>query len=343
MGLLQVGLSGGAASDLVRGAEAMRARCAAGIPAARNPGLYLGAFLGIAAAHGIERLGVVADPPYARFAEWLATDLAAKGVGNRLTILPALPVQLALGDAAIICMQQKTGADNNVREWRQQGTPVLVLQIEEGVAGLGAEMVRWEMGAAVAAHLLGVQPFQIASPASQFTRMLGAYRKKRKLDFPKPAMQSPAATAWTTGPSPNWSAHSTLAEVADATMRSLTPGQTLLLGLYRGATASSERAIRRVAQAVGEGLGVDCIVWFGASPHRAIRPGKVKAMLLSVELQTKAQVPELGVEYGILEQMQALADMAELHQLGAEVSTIHLKSEESFQEFVWSLESAARR
>lgn len=343
VGLLLVTLAGGTPVDLLRGAQAMRERCAAGVPAARSPGLYLGAFLGAAATNGIQRVGLVADPPFAQFAEWLASELAAKGVGSRLTILPSPPVHLALGDAAVIYLHQDTGANGLVGRWLEKGAPVLVLEIGDGVTGLGAETVRWEMGAAVAAHLLGVQPIPAEPPPSQLDRLVATYRKKRKLNFPKPAWESPAATMWTTGSNLKQSAQSTLADVAESMMRRLKPGQTLLLGLYRGTTDSTEREIQRVTQAAGEGLGVDSIVWFGPSPNRVIRPEKAKALLLSLEPRINAEVPELGVEYGMLLQMQVLADLADLQHLGVEASAVHLMSEEAFSEFVRSLEAAARR
>lgn len=341
--LLQAGLLGGSLAELLRGAAGMRGQCAAGGPAARNPGLQLGAFLGAAEAGGVHRIGLVADSPLTAVAHWLAAEASARGVGSRFTLLPAAPVEMALGDAAVIYLRTSGALDEALGEWQEKGAAVLVLQAGSGLAGVGAEAVRWEIGAAIAAHLLEVKPFPTDPSPSQLAKLVKTLQRKRKLDFKKPTWQSPGLSVWSTASRLTLDVQSGVTPVAEAILGRLKPGQTLLLGLYFARSSSTDRDLSRFTGAVGSGQSVDCLAWHGRMPGRVRKPGANVAVLLAVEPGTGPALPELGISAEALQLIQAMSDFGRLEESGDEAYMIQFKSKDSAAEFLRIMEVAAQR
>jgi len=75
-GLVPAALLGIDLPRLLDSADSMRAQCGEHIPAARNPGLALGAVIGAAALEGRDKLTVLADAPLSAFAGWIEQMLS---------------------------------------------------------------------------------------------------------------------------------------------------------------------------------------------------------------------------------------------------------------------------
>jgi len=341
--LLQAALLGGSPSELLRGAAEMRGQSGAGGPAARNLGLQLGAFLGAVVANGVHRIGLVADPPLTAMASWLAAETSARGVGSRLSFLPAVPVEMALGDAAMIYLRTSGGLDGAAGEWQEKGAAVLVLQAGSGLAGIGAEAVRWEIGAAIAAHLLEIKPFPDDTSPSQPAKLVKTLQRKRKLDFRKPAWQFPGLAVWSTASRLTLDPKAGVPSVAEAILGRLRPGQTLLLGLYFARGSLTDHYLGRIAGVVGEGQSVDCLTWHGRMPSQVRRPGASLSLLLAVEPGTGPELPELRISAGALQLIQAVSDFGRLEESGDEAYLIQFKSKDSAAEFLRIMEVAAQQ
>jgi transaldolase/glucose-6-phosphate isomerase len=340
--LLQAALLGGSPSELLRGAAEMRRQSGAGGPAARNPGLQLGAFLGAVAASGVHRIGLVADRPLTAVAHWLAAEISARGVGSRLSILPAVPVEMALGDAAMIYLRTSGGFDEAVGEWQEKGAAVLVLQAGSGLAGVGAEAVRWEIGAAIAAHLLEIKPFPPDPSPTQPAKLVKTLQRKQKFDFKKPTWRLPGLSVWSTASRLTLEPKAGVTPVAEAILGRLRPGQTLLLGLYFARGSSTDHNLDRIAVVVGEGRSADCLTWHGRMPSAVRRPGASVALLLAVEPGAGPELPELRITAGALQLIQAMSDFGRLEESGDEAYLIQFKSKDSAAEFLRIMEVAAQ-
>jgi transaldolase/glucose-6-phosphate isomerase len=140
--------------------EAERSRS---VPAARNPGLALGAVLGEAALAGRDKLTVLADEPLAAFALWIEQIIAESSGKNGKGILP-VPLE-PIGEAGVygkdrvfIYLRQTGELDEGIKVLREAGHPVVELAIPDFYE-VGAEMYRWEVATAVACSILGVNAF----------------------------------------------------------------------------------------------------------------------------------------------------------------------------------------
>ena len=341
--LVEAGLLDGSPAELLRGAAAMREQCAAGRPAARNPGLQLGAFLAAAAESGVHRIGLVADPPLVAAAHWLSSAASALGIGSRLTILPAAPVEMALGDAAVIYLRTNGSHDAAISGWLEKGGAILVLPVSTGLAGIGAEAVRWEIAAAIAAHLLSVIPFPADRSPSRFAKMVKTFRKSRKFDLKSQTGKLPELSLWSSNSKLQLGTRSGLTQLAELILGRLGAGQSLLLGLYHPRSASIDGDLLRLAGAVGAGRSADCITWYGRMPPWILRPGATVALFLASEPGNDLELPELGIQSGALQLIQAISDFRGLEQSGDEAYLIQFKQKEAVAEFLSALEAAAQR
>lgn len=168
-GLAPAALTGVDVARQLRSAREMLSACRPGSPTASNstapdttasnPGAWLGAVLGAAGLSGRDKLTLVLPEPLAALGPWVE-QLIAESTGKEGTGI--LPVEgeapgtpdvydddrlfVAIGDHPALLPLERAGQ------------PVVRLPYE-GPRQLGGEFVRWEFATAVAAYLLGIDPF----------------------------------------------------------------------------------------------------------------------------------------------------------------------------------------
>lgn len=151
-GLVPAALIGVDTHALLDSAEEMACACAPCVPAADNPGLYLGALIGEAAKAGRDKLTFVLPPEIASLGTWLEQLIAESTGKEGAGIVPVEgePTGLAgvYGDDRLFV---SLGVETDLK-------PSLVIPFK-GPAQLGGEFFRWEFATAVAGHVLGIHPF----------------------------------------------------------------------------------------------------------------------------------------------------------------------------------------
>ncbi|MBI3977872.1 MAG: glucose-6-phosphate isomerase, partial [Chloroflexi bacterium] len=150
---------------LLAGAQAMARACA--VEGERNPGLWLGAALGVAARAGRDKLTLAVSPAIDSLGLWLEQLLAESTGKEGRGILPVVGEPLgppdAYGDDRLFVYLRLDGdanddLDRDVAALRQAGQPVVTLRVPDRLA-LGAELVRWEVATAIASAVIGINPF----------------------------------------------------------------------------------------------------------------------------------------------------------------------------------------
>jgi glucose-6-phosphate isomerase len=162
-GLVPAALLGMDLNQLLDRADWMRAQCGEHIPAARNPGMALGAVIGQAALESRNKLTVVADAPLSAFAGWVEQIIAESSgkLGKGILPVPLEPLTDAksYGKDRIFVYLRKTGEhDEAVKSLLAAGQPVIQFPITN-FYDIGAEMFRWEIATVVACSVLGVNAF----------------------------------------------------------------------------------------------------------------------------------------------------------------------------------------
>ena len=137
----------------------MQHACHSCVPAADNPGAWLGAALGAAANEGRDKLTIVLPAQLASFGSWVE-QLIAESTGKLgRGILPVegepLGAPDVYGDDRLFI---SIGDHEGLAALERAGQPVVRLPFEDAYQ-LGGEFFRWEFATAVAGHLLGIHPF----------------------------------------------------------------------------------------------------------------------------------------------------------------------------------------
>jgi transaldolase/glucose-6-phosphate isomerase len=149
-------------------AEEMVYACMPSVPIEENPGVVLGAVLGVAGSRfGRDKVTIVASPGIADLGAWLE-QLLAESTGKQGKGL--LPVDReALGkpdvygaDRIFVYLRLLSAPDATqdaaVDALERAGHPVVRIGMDDPY-DLGAEFFRWEIATAVAGAVLGVHPF----------------------------------------------------------------------------------------------------------------------------------------------------------------------------------------
>ncbi|MBI5837925.1 MAG: glucose-6-phosphate isomerase [Candidatus Eisenbacteria bacterium] len=147
-------------------ARAMAAACGPDVPAAENPGLYLGAALGMAARHGFDKLTFLPSPSLAPLGSWLEQLVAESTGKSGRGVVPVdgepRAAASAYGPDRVFAAFSLEGEHREneafAAELAALGHPVLTWRLPEREA-LAAEFFRWEVATAVLGALLEVDPF----------------------------------------------------------------------------------------------------------------------------------------------------------------------------------------
>jgi glucose-6-phosphate isomerase/transaldolase/glucose-6-phosphate isomerase len=164
-GLVPAALMGLDAAALIQGARDIAAECRTD-DARANPGLTLGAILGVAATSGRDKCTVICSPRIATLGVWLEQLLAESTGKEGRGIIPVAGEPLGAADEygddrLFVYLRTPIGCadqDPVVDSLRAGGQPVYTVDVP-GPMALGAEFLRWEVATAVAGGLIGINPF----------------------------------------------------------------------------------------------------------------------------------------------------------------------------------------
>ncbi len=128
-GLVPAALLGIDLSQLLDKADWMRAQCGEHVPAARNPGMALGAVIGESALEGRDKLTVLADAPLSAFAGWIEQIIAESSGkdGKGILPVPLEPIgepEVYGADRIFVYLRQTGEHDEAVAAIREAGHPV---------------------------------------------------------------------------------------------------------------------------------------------------------------------------------------------------------------------------
>ena len=166
-GLVPAALYGLPIGELLTRAIGMMRACGAYGPMVSNPGLNLGATLGVLAELGRDKLTLVVPEALSDLGLWLEQLIAESTGKEGKGILPVAGEPL--GDVAIygpdrvfvyVGYQGQADAANTAKLQllEQAGHPVITILLNDAL-DLGAEFYRWEVATAVASAVFGINPF----------------------------------------------------------------------------------------------------------------------------------------------------------------------------------------
>ena len=162
-GLVPAALLGMDLDKFLGNADRMRKQSLADVPAARNPGVALGALLAESALMGRDKLTVLADTQVAAMAGWVEQVIAESSGKHGKGILPVALEPLGKpedygNDRLFVYIRSNGELEAGISELKKAGFPVVEFPMGSAYDA-SAEFYRWEVAISTACHILGVNAF----------------------------------------------------------------------------------------------------------------------------------------------------------------------------------------
>jgi transaldolase / glucose-6-phosphate isomerase len=346
-GLVPAAIMGLDVAKFLDRAEEMVCACMPSVPIAENPGVVLGAILGVAAARfGCDKLTIVASPGVAGLGAWLE-QLVAESTGKEG--LGLIPIDRetpdkpdAYGADRIFVYARLTSApdacqDAAVDALERAGQPVVRIVLDDPY-DLGAEFFRWQIATATAGAILGINPFDqpdVETSKTATRRLTAEYEKTGALPVETPIFdrdgillfaddRNATALAIALGGRP------TLAAYLRAHLNQLKAGDYFALLAYVEMSEAHERALQSIRHAVRDARHVATCVEFGPrflhSTGQAYKGGPNTGVFVQVTCDDRVDVPVPGQKFtfGVVKAAQARGDFQVLVDRNRRALRVHL-------------------
>jgi transaldolase/glucose-6-phosphate isomerase len=165
-GLVPMALMGIDINAILSVAKQMQGSCE-GVPAASNPGISLGVVLGICPKNGRDKVTFILSDAIKSFGYWVEQLLAESTGKEGKGLIPVRSETLARPedygtDRIFIHMYLAADSDEaddkKIKALEEAGHPVVRIKLAHKIA-LGGEYYRWEVAAAIAGLVMGINPF----------------------------------------------------------------------------------------------------------------------------------------------------------------------------------------
>jgi glucose-6-phosphate isomerase/transaldolase/glucose-6-phosphate isomerase len=295
----------------------MRSKCGADVPPGDNPGASLGALMGSLALNGRDKLTLVASPSISSFGLW-AEQLIAESTGKEgRGIVPvageALQGPESYGDDRFFAYLRLNGDDNDssdasVAQLEAAGHPVVRLELQD-TYDLAAEFFRWEFATAIAAVVMGLNPFDqpdVQRAKEKTESVLGEYLASGRL---------PGAPG-------GGGVGRLLSQVRS--------GDYLAIMAFVQETPETDRALAELRVAVMTRYLVPATLGYGPrflhSTGQLHKGGGDNGLFLQIVAgrDPDLEVPGEQFTFGVLADAQALGDLRALEERGRRFTSVHV-------------------
>jgi len=339
-GMVPAAIIGMDVRGLFAATRAMVLACGPDVPPLANPGVQLGVILGEAVRAGRDKVTILTTPGLAPLGPWLE-QLLAESTGKQGTgIVPVegeplgdpatygqdrLFVHLQLGD------ERDAAQEAGIAALIAAGQPVVRITVAHADL-IGQEFFRWEIATAVAATVIGIDPFDqpdVETSKIATREMVDAYEASGKLELGTPVYQDADFALY--APDDQHGVTTDPDAVLAGHFDQLRPGD------YAGTLAYLERDDTHVAQltrlrvAVRNATRAATVVGFGPrflhSTGQAYKGGPATGhfLVLTCDVLADIAIPGRKASFGTVELAQAVGDMKVLAARGRRVLRIHLR------------------
>ncbi|HEV2772811.1 MAG TPA: bifunctional transaldolase/phosoglucose isomerase [Thermoleophilaceae bacterium] len=346
-GILPAAVMGVDARALLDRAAEMAHACAPEVPARDNPGVVLGAVLGVAANRGRDKVTLVVAPPIADLGSWLEQLLAESTGKQGRGLVPVarepvgppevygedrLFVQIRLGPAP------DPELDAAVDALVAAGHPVVRLTLRD-LLDIGGEIFRWELATAVAGSVIGINPFDqpdVEASKQATLELTSEYERTGTFPSEEPLVSEDGLALFADARNrAGLTGTESLEEALRTHLDRAGSGDYVALLAYVPRTPEHEAALADMRRAIRDRFRVATVDGFGPrflhSTGQAYKGGPNSGVFLQITCDhpDDMTVPGTGYTFGVVEDAQARGDLAVLEDRGRRAARVHLADAES--------------
>ena len=345
-GMVPAAVMGLDVPELLDRTETMVHACAAYVPPSENPGVLLGAILGTLAKAGRDKITFVVSPQLAQLGAWLeqllaeSTGKAGKGL-IPVDAEPLGPPSVYGADRLFVYVRLDRAFDSSqdaaVAALREAGHPIVRIAIADTM-DVGQEFFRWEIAVAVAASILGIDPFDqpdVEASKIQTRSLVEAFEVSRSLPAQAPFHRESGIALFADDPNRHAieraaGSQTSLAGLLRAHIGRSKPGDYFAVQAYLAHEAAHVDQLQTIRQLVRDGRQLATTVGFGPrflhSTGQLHKGGPNTGVFLQITCDDAHElaVPDRSYTFGVVEAAQARGDFAVLAERGRRILRVHL-------------------
>ena len=321
--------------------------CGPDVPARDNPGVILGAVLGLAHNHGRNKVTIIASPGINDLGAWLEQLLAESTGKNGKGLIPVDRESLGSpetygGDRLFVYLKLESDSDAeqdvDVEALSRASHPVLRISVPD-VYNLGQEFFRWEIATAIAGSIIGINPFdQPDVEASKIAtrKLTEEYERTGSLPAETPLFEAGDLKLFADEQSVtalnNAATDRSLTGYLKAHLDRLAPNDYFALLAYVEMNESHEQLLQSMRHAVRNHKHAATCLGFGPrflhSTGQAYKGGPDTGVFLQITCDDATDLPVPGQKYtfGIVKAAQARGDFEVLAERGRRALRVHLSA-----------------
>ncbi len=349
-GMVPAAAAGIDVNRLLDEAESMVHACGPSVPADENPGVVLGAALGVCGNAGRDKVTIIASPAIYDFGAWLEQLLAESTgkIGKGL-----IPVDReALGDPQVYGKDRvfaylrlkpnpDAAQDAAIDKLAAAGHPVVRIDLGD-IYDIGQEYFRWEFATAVAGSVLGINPFdQPDVEASKIATkaLTSEYEQKGSLPAEKPFFEDGGIQLFADDKNAaelkKSARDQSLKGYLQAFLNELHADDYFAVLAYVDMNEKNEEELQELRHAVRDAKKVATCLGFGPrflhSTGQAYKGGPNSGVFLQMTCDhaKDLQVPGQKYTFGVVQSAQARGDLQVLSERGRRALRIHLPADVS--------------
>lgn len=304
-------------------------------------GASLGAVLGTLAQKGRDKLTFIIPQRWKPFGDWLEQLIAESTGKERKGILPVLNEPLlnnaAYGKDRVFVILQNEQENNSpkIDTLTKTGEPIITIRINDDY-DLGSQLFIWEIATAVAAHFLGINPFDqpdVEATKNYTRRMIAEYKEKKIISAQKPVLSTDEGDVYGNIKG------TTVASAITKFLKQATAGDYICLQIYLSPSPEIDESLNKLRTAIIAKYGL--VVTIGYGPHYLHSTGQLHKgdsgnglfIQLTADERIDVDIPnEIGKDnssltFGALKTAQAQGDWQALRDKGRRIIRLHCKND----------------
>jgi transaldolase/glucose-6-phosphate isomerase len=324
--------------------------CGPEVPPLDNPGVILGAVLGVAHGQHRDKVTIIASPGIYDLGAWLEQLLAESTGKNGNGLIPVDRESLGPPDAYgadRLFVYLRSEADPNSAQdadtdaLKRAGQPVAQISITD-VYNLGQEFFRWEIATAVAGSIIGINPFDqpdVEASKVATKKLTEEYEHSGSLPAETPMFEAEGVKLFADDKNVRALNEAvgdrSLSGYLKAHLDRLKAGDYFALLAYVEMNGAHEQTLQSARQAVRDHKRVATCLGFGPrflhSTGQAYKGGPNSGVFLQITCDDAVDLPVPGQKYtfGIVKAAQARGDFEVLAERGRRALRVHLPAEVS--------------
>jgi transaldolase/glucose-6-phosphate isomerase len=344
-GMVPAAAMGADVHKLMEGARRMTEACSPGSPAAENPGVNLGVFLGSFAKQGRDKLTIVCSPGLRDLGAWMEQLIAESTGKDGKGIIPVDrepltgPSQYG-ADRIFAYVRLAEGAnpeqDAAIARVEKAGFPVVRIDVADAYE-IGAEFFRWEMATAVAGAILGVNPFDqpdVEAAKIETRKLTTAFEETGTLPTEELLFEERGIKVFGTSGERTLDAvlreHFSNIPTGEFALGKLKAAGYVALLAYVEMTPHNEAVLNSAREHIRNRTKAATCLGFGPrflhSTGQAYKGGPTSGVFLQITCDDAADlaVPGQTYTFGVVKAAQAQGDLAVLKERGRRWLRLHL-------------------